>query len=84
MSFVTFSIGIKDNSPPPHCGGGKGAVGVTGGLLAFSCASLARLSFNFNENIATERALFIKLCLTRVFLAANSSAAKKQKNCYLK
>lgn len=68
-------MGMHDNSPPPHCGGGSGAVGVTAGFAAAFSASLARRSFNFNENIATERARFIKLCLTLVFFAASSSAA---------
>lgn len=72
---LTFSIGMQLSSPPPHCGGGGGgAVGVTG-LAAFSAASRALRSFNFSEKIATERARFIKLCFTRVFFAANSSAA---------
>lgn len=68
-------MGISESSPPPHWGGGRGAVGVTGGLLAFSCASLARRSFSLSEKMATERARFIRLCFTLVFFAANSSAA---------
>lgn len=40
---------------------------------AFS-ASLCRRSFSLSENMATERALFTRLCLIRVFLAANSAA----------
>lgn len=69
-------MGIHDSSPPPHCGGGSGeaATGVTD-LLAFSKASRARLSFNFKENIATDLALFMRLCFTLVFFEAASSAA---------
>lgn len=74
--YFTFSIGMHDNSPPPHCGGGNGVEGVTGPLAAFSCASLALRSFSFNEKIATDLARFIRLCFTRVFFAASSSAAK--------
>lgn len=37
-------------------------------------ASRARRSFNFKENIATDLARLIRLCLTRVFFAANSAA----------
>lgn len=76
---LTFSIGIHDSSPPPHCGGGRGAVGVTADLFAFSCASRALLSFSFSENIATDLARFIRLCFTRVFFAASSSAAAATK-----
>lgn len=70
-------MGMQDNSPPPHCGGGNGVDGVTGAFAAaFSWASRALLSFSFKEKIATDRARFIKLCFTLVFFAANSSAAK--------
>lgn len=52
-------------------------------LLTFSCsaklyacfsASRARLSFSFNEKMATDRALLMRLCFTRDFFAANSAA----------
>lgn len=43
-------------------------------------ASLARRSFSFNENMATERALLIRLCLTRLFLAASSAAIEIMTN----
>lgn len=38
------------------------------------CSSRARRSFNFKENIATDLARLMRLCLTRDFFAANSAA----------
>lgn len=66
---------MQDNSPPPHCGGGRTCVGDFSCLAALSWASLALRSFSFREKIATDLALFMRLCLTLVFLAASSSAA---------
>lgn len=43
-------------------------------LYACFSASRALRSFNFSENMATDRARLIRLCLTRDFLAANSAA----------
>lgn len=63
---------MHDNSPPTQdCGCCHRA--SRSASLAFTSASLARRSFSFRENIATERARFIRLCLTRVFLASRSS-----------
>lgn len=47
--------------------------------FTFSCsdcfsASRARRSFSFKENIATDLARLMRLCLTRDFFAANSAA----------
>lgn len=68
---MSISNGMHANSPPTVSAGraGFGGSGLGSGLL-----SLALFSFNFKENIATLRARFIKLCLTRCFLAAMSSA----------
>lgn len=81
---MSFSIGMHESSPPTlsglrpvHC---CEVVADFGGLRAFASldrASFARRSFNFNENIATLRALFNRLLLTRLFFAASSSAAVK-------
>lgn len=48
--------------------------------VACFSASLARRSFNFKENIATDLARLIRLCLTLDFLAANSAAVNPIKN----
>lgn len=54
-----------------------------GGPLTFACsiaacaafsASRCRLSFSFNEKMATDLARFTRLCFNRDFLAANSAA----------
>lgn len=67
---ISCSMGINDSSPP---GGGAGSASLAS-WAAFS-ARFARCSFNFRENIATERARFTRLCFSRDFLAASSAAA---------
>lgn len=47
-------------------------------LYACFSASRARLSFSFKENIATDRARLMRLCLTRDFFAASSAAIRRK------
>lgn len=50
--------------------------GLTFCCCCCSCAcsaSLALRSFSFNENMATDRARLIRLCLMRCFFASNSA-----------
>lgn len=73
---ISCSIGINESSPPGGCGGSI-ALACSAAFSACFSASRARLSFSFNENIATERARFTRLCLMRDFLAAASAAERK-------
>lgn len=67
-------MGITDNSPPNDVNG----VFILFSSWAILSASLARRSFSFSENIATDLALFTRLCLIRDFFAANSAAVKRK------
>lgn len=66
-------------SSPPGGGGGNIAFACSAACCACFSASRARRSFNFNENIATERARLTRLCLMRDFLAAASAAELSKK-----
>lgn len=55
-------------------GNGKLTLACSIAACAAFSASRCRLSFSFNEKMATDRARFTKLCFNLDFLAANSAA----------
>lgn len=68
---MSISRGMQASSPPTDSGG---RTGFGGSGLGSAFPSLALLSFSLSEKMATLLARFIKLCLTRCFLAARSSS----------